>query len=631
MADLLERESITSIVLEEYFDVFIFWTAEVSSPYEDSPSKLVPDASKTSESIIVSVYIDGGPDSAQDKRADTSSDHILTPHTQTDIPPTPLATLPLPYEPSTSHIREPKQDKESNTKDIEVHQMNDDNSDRSEDKNDESLEPQSYSPSTVPEPAPDISMECEEREQDNVDTDDEVESVSSDSSDDSGANLMSRHLWPHEDTPEAQVHSPVSTESWSIEYTSHTKNAIETALINIGVSYFFALTVLRIETVEAPVIVILTDTSEDVEPVRKSLESIIQNSNYVWIFGKGNITPSAITTPSTKYPRYHENIKFGDAIEARKNEAGSVGLFIHKPNSECFHGITAGHVFEDLRPGKRVIQPAVKHLKMDIEHVQHMITRLQTTIKRKTDACIRSELEDDLRNFQEQFQVLQGLKGANDRESRKNLKVGKVVSYEFCPTVYEKRNCMSDWGIFEVMDERKPEPDLFTSYPESGILATKQWDSVKQFGTLKWDQWVRKTGHVTGLTFGFVAGVHAGWNPGIANCPPLAEYYVLEEKVTGHNKFGGKGDSGSAVITAEGDFVGIVFAIVDVDEISVVVDVQTKVPDILTIGRRRRSDGSVNDHGLWTDWFISKSFLLVECAEIVRKRAHIEGEISPTD
>ena len=97
------------------------------------------------------------------------------------------------------------------------------------------------------------------------------------------------------------------------------------------------------------------------------------------------------------------------------------------------------------------------------------------------------------------------------------------------------------------------------------------------------------------------------------------------------DKFAGKGDSGSAVITAEGGFVGIVFAIVDVDEISVGVDVQTKVPDILTIGRRRRSDGSVNDHGLWTDWFISKSFLLVECAEIVRKRAHIEGEISPTD
>ena len=87
MTDLLGSESIASVGLEEFFDVFIFWTPEVSSPYEDSPSKLVPDALKTSESIIVSVYIDGGPDSAQDKRADTSSDHILTPHTQTDIAP----------------------------------------------------------------------------------------------------------------------------------------------------------------------------------------------------------------------------------------------------------------------------------------------------------------------------------------------------------------------------------------------------------------------------------------------------------------------------------------------------------------------------------------------------------------
>jgi hypothetical protein len=87
--------------------------------------------------------------------------------------------------------------------------------------------------------------------------------------------LMSRHLWPHEDTPEAQVHSPISTETWSIEYTSHMKNAIETALIKICVSYFFVLTVLRVGTVEVPVIVMVIDTSEDIDPLCKNLESII--------------------------------------------------------------------------------------------------------------------------------------------------------------------------------------------------------------------------------------------------------------------------------------------------------------------------------------------------------------------
>ena len=46
---------------------------------------------------------------------------------------------------------------------------------------------------------------------------------------------------------------------------------------------------------------------------------------------------------------------------------------------------------------------------MDIEHVQRMITRLETTIKRETHVRIRSEREDDLHKFQ-QLEVLQGLK-----------------------------------------------------------------------------------------------------------------------------------------------------------------------------------------------------------------------------
>jgi hypothetical protein len=70
-----------------------------------------------------------------------------------------------------------------------------------------------------------------------------------------------------------------------------------------------------------------------------------------------------------------------------------------------------------------------------------------------------------------------------------------------------------------------------------------------------------------------------------------------------------------------------VFAFVDVEDISVVVDVEAKVPDIMTIAHRRRSDGTVDDHRLWTDWFESESFILVECAEMVGKRAGIEGEI----
>jgi len=92
MIDLLGHGSIAAVGLEEYFDVFIFWTADASLPHEDRPSRLVPDSSKTSESIIVPINIDKGSGSAQDRRVNTSSGHTLTPlHTQTHIPPTPLS------------------------------------------------------------------------------------------------------------------------------------------------------------------------------------------------------------------------------------------------------------------------------------------------------------------------------------------------------------------------------------------------------------------------------------------------------------------------------------------------------------------------------------------------------------
>jgi hypothetical protein len=232
-----------------------------------------------------------------------------------------------------------------------------------------------------------------------------------------------------------------------------------------------------------------------------------------------------------------------------------------------------------------------------------------------------------MRDFQERLEILHRLKGTNDQETRKNLKVGKVLSHECCPVVYKERNCLSDWGIFEVSRERHPETSRFSSRPADGVLASKEWKSVDGFGTLQLDQWVRKTGHVTGLTFGFVAGVHAGWNPGIPDCPPLTEFYVIEEKTRQDNQFAARGDSGAAVITAEGNVVGFVFAIVDVTDIDVIVDFQSKVPDIATIANRRRSDGTVDKDRLWWDWFESKSFILVECAEMVKLRARIEGEI----
>jgi hypothetical protein len=107
----------------------------------------------------------------------------------------------------------------------------------------------------------------------------------------------------------------------------------------------------------------------------------------------------------------------------------------------------------------------------------------------------------------------------------------------------------------------------------------------------------------------------------------LTEFYVIEETTSNDNKFAAKGDSGAAVITTEGKIVRFVSAIVDVTDIDAIIDVQSKIPDSATIANRRRSDGTLDKDQLWWDWLESKSFILVECAEIVMIRASIEGEI----
>ena len=67
----------------------------------------------------------------------------------------------------------------------------------------------------------------------------------------------------------------------------------------------------------------------------KSLETVVHDTDYVWVFGKGAITPSASNTANTQYPRYHKNIRCGSAIEARKNEAGTAGLRITRTDRLC--------------------------------------------------------------------------------------------------------------------------------------------------------------------------------------------------------------------------------------------------------------------------------------------------------
>jgi hypothetical protein len=152
----------------------------------------------------------------------------------------------------------------------------------------DAFQPLTLTPSTALNTSPTIHDQYQE---DSETTDDEVESVSTDEED--AGPTVSTLLWPHKEEDEVTMRSPNSSEPWSIEYTSRVKGLIEDALIKSGISYFFALAVLSIGSIEIAVILILTGSSEDAIAASKILENIVRNSDYVWIFGKGTITRSA--------------------------------------------------------------------------------------------------------------------------------------------------------------------------------------------------------------------------------------------------------------------------------------------------------------------------------------------------
>jgi hypothetical protein len=155
---------------------------------------------------------------------------------------------------------------------------------------------------------------------------------------------------------------------------------------------------------------------------------------------------------------------------------------------------------------------------------------------------------------------------------------------------------VSDWGLISIDAQRAPKEDVFYGLPPEGQLSDTVWKDVQGFGPLMWDQLVRKNGRKTGLTFGFVAGVHAGWKPlqhGMNKS--CSEYYVLDDHSMFSNMFADKGDSGAAVITDGGLVVGFVFAGIAITSVQIITLPGTRdTPDIKTTAVRREDDGSLD-------------------------------------
>jgi len=437
--------------------------------------------------------------------------------------------------------------------------------------------------------------------------------------------------WWGDDIPNVIIRAPLSSDEASTRYTA-IKPALEEFLsLKFDAFFFGPVVVTPRDGSDIPVLVILLDTYDSNPlPTPAELESLV-GGYFVLVLGKGNFDSSVSSTTSNHAGRnYHQSLMCGDSIEMTQHEPGTLGLFVEE--EDRLVGITAGHILKGSAEGSDVMQPSLSDFKQQVEDVKRslqFIERKIAMIKRQPNNV--ETLRQEQNTIEAELVCLMDLIGKDDTETRKNLLVGHTISWELRSVNFNGRRCYSDWGKMNILKEREPIESPFKGFPssEEKVLYGMEWGNVADWGDLDFDLVVRKSGRRTGLTFGFVAGVHAGWvNPKVKSAP-CSEFYVLQELHEEENFFAKKGDSGAAVIARDGTVVGFVHCGIEIKDIQVVCLPGGDVPDILTGASRRDPKGDVDTNRQWFSYFQRRSFILIESAVMVKERAGLTGKIFP--
>jgi hypothetical protein len=143
------------------------------------------------------------------------------------------------------------------------------------------------------------------------------------------------------------------------------------------------------------------------------------------------------------------------------------------------------------------------------------------------------------------------------------------------------------------------------------------------WGTLKFDDQVRKNGSATGFSFGVVAGITTSTK--LVRTRPTREYFILPEVDFEGVPFAKPGDSGAAVINREGCLVGLVMARSILSDFVVVLNPQSGHLDLASMKKYGNEDGSIDYEKAYFREFSEINITLAMCSSILEARAGITG------
>lgn len=352
------------------------------------------------------------------------------------------------------------------------------------------------------------------------------------------------------------IHAIQHDDEFAIYYESAIKKDVIHFLSSRVTKFFVTVIMIGFGEKNIPAVLIITPPTAP-PSLLDQLPDSLAPSRSLWIHAHGD--SRKLSLPMMRNQRYEELISSAWSIGSEKvlqdgqefDTTGTLGLIFR--DGDKYIGLTAGHTVNQQPCA--IISPSIVHFneyRCELEKLCGVLAHKQELAR---DKLIPKQRRDrDLRELQKVEQALNIVKAV------KNYRVGSVVSKEEKIVTFETRRCLSDFSVFELYSARVYGEDIWTgSVSKRGFLGSLEWLPAAQIGDITWDQYVRKTGAVTGLTFGVIAGVtavvqHEGMEE------PAEEFYVMQEDKVSSLDFATQGDSGSAVVTHDGNIVGMLFA-----------------------------------------------------------------------
>lgn len=376
--------------------------------------------------------------------------------------------------------------------------------------------------------------------------------------------------WPEFDPAPYVVPPPVNS-LISNTYESSVKPAVLQLLRDHTDDFLLGFIVVvfplegRGEDIEVPLILVSISTEETADKVFDAMknhqEKTSQLDDFSFCVTQGNMELLTHVFRPSYFPgerAYNNEAHVGMSIGSGSSVGTSGPIFKSKDNGK-FYGLTTAHLFKCEQAsvvGQRVLQPASEDAAAELEQARREERQSYWRFKASGDENGDFDAVD---NYEKSVvKSLLAIDEGIQSESSSALTIGTVKHAKYSRTNFEGRTHFMDYALYEIETrEPKVEYSLLVG-PSRGLLKQVDWSNagIKSIGKLSDGvQTVWKRGRSSGTTFGVLSGIPFT----IRREGELYEEFCLFSDGRGL-EFAEEGDSGSAVVTSNGEVVAILVA-----------------------------------------------------------------------